>query len=40
MKLPNADRAHIDREKLVNYVLNPEHPYGKNKAVVLNQRLA
>jgi uncharacterized protein DUF6883 len=32
MKLPNADRAVVEREKIVNYLLNPMHPYGASKA--------
>jgi hypothetical protein len=34
MKIPNADRAYIDRKKIESYTLNPEHPYGKHKARV------
>ncbi len=34
MKLPNADRAVIDIEKLRDYSLNPNHPEGKHKARV------
>lgn len=34
MKLPNADRAVIDIEKLRDYSLNPNHPAGKHKARV------
>lgn len=34
MKLPNADRAIIDIEKLRDYSLNPTHPKGKHKARV------
>lgn len=32
MKLPNADNAFIDIEKLRGYCLNLQHPQGKNKA--------
>jgi len=32
MKLPNADRAVVEREKIVGYLLNPEHRYGASKA--------
>lgn len=32
MKLPNADRALIDIEKLRGYCLNMQHPRGRNKA--------
>jgi len=28
MKLPNGDRAIVDDEKLLSYVLNPEHVQG------------
>ncbi|MFL6211243.1 MAG: DUF6883 domain-containing protein [Pyrinomonadaceae bacterium] len=34
MKLPNADHAVIDIEKLRDYCLNPAHPEGKHKARV------
>jgi hypothetical protein len=34
MKLPNADRAVVDIEKLRAYSLNPNHPEGKHKARV------
>jgi hypothetical protein len=39
MKLPNADRAIIPREKLIGYCLNPEHPKGKHKARVFQSAL-
>ncbi len=39
MKLPNADRAIIPREKLIGYCLNPEHPKGKHKARVFQSVL-
>lgn len=32
--LPNAEFAFVPVEKLVNYVLNMEHPVGKHKAKV------
>ncbi len=32
--LPNAKHAFVPMEKLVDYVLNPEHPVGKHKAAV------
>ena len=32
MKLPNADRAVVEREKIVDYLLNPAHRYGASKA--------
>ena len=34
MKLPNAENAWIDMEKLTAYCLNPEHERGKHKAIV------
>jgi len=37
--LPEACDAHIDSEKLVDYVLDPEHPVGKDKAAVFRQAL-
>ncbi|MBL7805978.1 MAG: hypothetical protein JNL02_19710 [Saprospiraceae bacterium] len=38
-KLPNAEKAVIPAEKLSEYVLNPEHPVGKNKAVLFDMLL-
>jgi hypothetical protein len=32
MKLPNFESAFIDRNKLWNYSLNPQHDRGKHKA--------
>ena len=32
MKLPNADRAVVEREKLADYLLNPAHPDNGGKA--------
>jgi hypothetical protein len=32
MKLPNADRLVVDREKITDYLLNPAHRYGATKA--------
>jgi hypothetical protein len=32
MKIPNAEHAVVDTAKLSGYCLNPNHPYGKNKA--------
>jgi hypothetical protein len=32
MKLPNAEKAFIDIEKLSGYCLNPNHDQGKHKA--------
>ncbi len=34
MKLPNADRAHVDGRKLREYCLSPDHPRGRHKARV------
>ncbi|HYY96804.1 MAG TPA: hypothetical protein VE713_20030, partial [Pyrinomonadaceae bacterium] len=39
MKLPSADRAVIDIEKLRDYSLNPNHPEGKHKARVFLEKL-
>lgn len=39
MKLPNAERAVVDLEKLRDYCLNPEHPRGKHKAKVFVARI-
>jgi len=32
MKLPHADAAVIEREKIVAYLLNPQHRFGASKA--------
>lgn len=32
MKLPNANRARVDKEKILNYLLCREHPDGGSKA--------
>lgn len=32
MTLPNADKAQIDRQKIVNYLLSASHPDGASKA--------
>lgn len=32
MMLPNAQLAKVEREKLVDYLLNPAHPHGASKA--------
>ena len=32
MKLPNASNATVEREKIVDYLLNTEHPIGASKA--------
>jgi hypothetical protein len=35
MKVPNADRAIITRDKLQEYLLNPQHKRGASKAKAL-----
>lgn len=32
MKLPNAAKAVVEREKIADYLLNPAHRYGASKA--------
>ena len=32
MKLPHGDRARVDQEKIVQYLLNPAHPDNGGKA--------
>jgi hypothetical protein len=32
MKLPNADKLIVEREKIQDYLLNPEHRFGASKA--------
>jgi hypothetical protein len=32
MKLPNADKAVVEREKVSGYLLNPAHRFGASKA--------
>lgn len=39
MKLPNADKAVVDIEKLRNYCLNAHHPRGRHKARVFASSL-
>lgn len=39
MKLPNGDQAIVDRVKLAEYCLNPNHPDGKHKAAVFRKVL-
>ena len=39
MKLPNFERALIDRRKFDEYCLNPLHPRGKHKAKVFQVAL-
>jgi hypothetical protein len=36
-RLPNAELAFVDRAKLVEYLLNPEHPVGGDKAAFLSR---
>lgn len=37
--LPGADNPYIDREKVVEYALNREHPVGRHKAKVFQKAL-
>jgi len=39
MRLPNAENAVLDIEKLRDYCLNPNHPEGKHKARVFFDKL-
>ena len=39
MKLPGADRAVVDANKLRDYCLNPMHPRGRHKARVFASAL-
>jgi hypothetical protein len=32
MKLPNADKALVEQEKILGYLLNSQHRYGSSKA--------
>ncbi len=32
MPIPNAERAEVSRDKIVDYLLNPQHPDGAGKA--------
>ena len=32
MKLPNASNARVEKEKIIDYLLNAQHPYGSSKA--------
>lgn len=32
MRLPNAEHLHVDRQKIVDYLLSPSHPDGQAKA--------
>lgn len=33
MKLPNAEKAIVPKEKITEYLLNPGHPVGRSKAL-------
>ena len=35
MRMPDAGRAYVPREKLTDYVLSPGHPVGRHKARLL-----
>jgi hypothetical protein len=37
--LPNYEKASIDRDKLYEYALNPDHPNGRHKARVFSSAL-
>lgn len=37
MRIPNADTAIIEEQKLVDYLLNPDHRRGGSKAALLLQ---
>ena len=39
MKLPNAERAVVDMDKIANYALNPNHRVGRHKARVFASAL-
>ncbi len=39
MRLPNADHAIVQIEKLIEYSLNPKHDAGKHKARVFKSAL-
>jgi hypothetical protein len=39
MRLPNAERALVDLDKLRDYCLNPAHPRGRHKARVFASAL-
>jgi hypothetical protein len=39
LKLPNAEHAVVEIEKLLTYSLNPEHEVGKHKALVFRAAL-
>jgi len=37
MKLPNAKQAVVEHEKIIGYLLNPQHRFGASKARFLAQ---
>lgn len=37
MNLPNANKAHVDRKKITEYLLCTSHPDGSNKAIFFSQ---
>jgi len=39
MKLPNAENAFVDIAKLRDYCLNPNHPEGKHKAHIFQEKI-
>jgi len=39
MRVPEADHAVVDRRKITDYVLNPDHPCGRHKARVFREAL-
>ncbi len=39
MRMPNAERAYVDRAKLRDYCLNRDHPRGRHKARVFESAL-
>lgn len=39
MKLPHGERAIVEDAKLLEYVLNPEHPVGRHHAVLFDRLL-
>ena len=39
MKLPSGDRAIVEHEKLMGYVLNPDHPVGRHHAYLFERLL-
>lgn len=39
MKLPNGEHAVVESRKLIEYVLNVEHPVGRHHALLFNSLL-